>query len=231
MDHWKQIIIIGTEGTNKKQCKIGHRSIWSPQGVQRENVTLLIRLLHIRISPSGISTRRLIQMIDIGAPCGLLYPSSIQPGHIDIDTDTDSDTERRARTISIQLYPYKYIVRRRGRILPEPAPLETQETQHTKKKKKESRNMAFSPRCSVTKKQRGYFHTKTNDETNDKTNDIQNWQKHTRTKNTYILHIVANMLTHSEIDKGCKITERIWQRKRHCSHHIIIILNSFPTES
>ena len=60
MDHWKQIIIIGTEGTNKKQCKIGHRSIWSPQGVQRENVTLLIRLLHIRISPSGISTRRLI---------------------------------------------------------------------------------------------------------------------------------------------------------------------------
>lgn len=70
--------------------------------------------------------------------------------------------------------------------------------------------MAFSPRCSVTKKQRGYFHTKTNDETNDKTNDKQNWQKHTRTKNTYILHIVANMLTHSEIDKGCKITERIW---------------------
>jgi len=55
--------------------------------------------------------------------------------------------------------------------------------------------MAFSPRCSVTKKQMGYFHTKTNDETNDKTNDKQNWQKHTRTKNTYILHIVANMLS------------------------------------
>jgi len=89
--------------------------------------------------------------------------------------------------------------------------------------------MAFSPRCSVTKKQRGYFHTKTNAETNDKTNDIQNWQKHTHKKHIHSAYCCQ--YAHSLRDRqGMQNngTNLVAQKALLTSYYH---LNSFPTES